>query len=203
MSVGKQAARSVWTTPYGIWYSPGTNSTQASVNGMGSAWLHLHDLVVIDTFDPAAAESLINDLLSLAEADGRECWGEYLASKENAEEDEEFDPYDRDMYLHRIEEELHNLSLEGDTFVRSNSFVVKTAASYNALLEAMSPAARSFFDGLVMGQKAQEMLEDWKRRRDKASIAWVTPLTGNLLAAYRTGLSRGAEIKAGCGEQVG
>lgn len=193
MFVGNPVVRSVLETPYSIWHSSVSVSTQASAAEIGAAWLQLHELAVTDPFDHVAAQRLIDQLLKLAEADGSACWNEYLVSKANAEEDEEFEPYDRDIYLHRIEQELHNLSLERDTFVRANDFAVKTAASYNALSAAMSPVARPFFEGIVMDQKAQEMLRDWQRTRDKSSIAWVTPLTGNLLAAYRAGLSEEVE----------
>lgn len=181
---------SVWETPYRIWYSLGTNSTQASVKTMGCAWLCLHEVANADCFDPAAAQTLISEIMSLAAADGKACQEAFYVAKTDAENDEEFDAYDRDMYLHRIEQELQNLSLKDDSFISVNDFVCRTATSYAALQDVMTPAARKFFDELELDEGARSLLEGWSRSQGRSSVAWVSPMTGNLLAAYRGGLAQ-------------
>lgn len=177
-------------TPYRIWAEPVKNSTQASPVEMGSTWLRLHKVVGEKPFDVAAVQMLIAALKSLAEADGKACQLEFFAVKADVEIDLEFDPYDRDMYLHRIEQELQNLSLKGDTFISVNDFVCRTATSYAALQDVMTPAARKFFDELELDEGARSLLEGWSRSQGRSSVAWVSPMTGNLLAAYRGGLAQ-------------
>jgi len=71
-------------------------------------------------------------------------------------------------------------------------FVSKTAASYSALLEVMSSEAREFFEKMELVPNARKILEDWSKSRGSRSIAWVVPMTGNLLSAYRDGLAEAA-----------